>query len=931
MATVFPHMQLSFASISTPPPPPPPPSLTTFPLLKLRQKPSNLRHPLVSFTHKLFSSASNISLDQTYASFLDHCAAQKSLPQGKQIHALIIKRHNVDDFVFLATKLVLLYGKCGSLLDAEDLFDEIPQRSIFAYNALVGAYVSYGETRRAIQLYADMRFLDVPVDAHTCSSVLKACAGERDTSCGREIHGYMIKLGFLSNDIAVNSLVTAYARCDDVGSVKLLFDRRSGKCDVVLWNLMISTHGLTVFGEMLSAAVTPTTYTFVAALRACKELSSGVQIHALIFKYGLSWDRYVANALLFMYSECSRVDEAERVFINTDDRDSVSWNSMLAAYVQNGLYDESLDLFREITMDRRKPDGVAVITALSACGRSRKLLNGMEVHAFALKNGFDLDLQVGNTIIDMYAKCCKTRFMDSAFRRIPQKDFISWTTIISGYVQNNDHMKALDSFREVLNQGICTDRLMIESVLIACRELKSISVVKEIHGYVVRRELSDIVVQNTIVDAYGECGEVGHAKNIFELIEMKNVVSWTSMVDCYVRNGLAREALDISHRMVRQGVELDSIAVLSILSAAANLSASRKGKEIHGFLVRRCLHFEGSIASSLVDMYGSCGAVDDARKVFDCAESRDLVLWTSLINGYGLHGQGKLAIELFRKMEAENVSPDRIAFLAILCACSHSALVDEGQSFFNTMRCQYGLEPWPQHYACLVDLLGRANRLQEALELVEAMEMEPTAAVWCALLGACRIHSNMEVGEIAARKLLEMKPKNPGNYVLISNMFAAAERWEDVEQVRMRMKLKGLKKEPGCSWMEIGDRLHTFITRDRSHPRRDEIYKKLAEITESLERGAGYKTDTSYVLHNVEEVEKVRMLHGHSERLALAYGLLTTPPRTPLRITKNLRVCGDCHTFTKLVSKHFQREIVVRDANRFHHFKDDSCSCKDFW
>nr|AYM00712.1 pentatricopeptide repeat protein [Salvia miltiorrhiza] len=922
MSTLIQHINLSSASISTPPP-----ILTTFPLLK----PTNLRQSLFSFTHKLILSPPNKSLDEAYASVLDHCAAQKSLWHGKQIHAHIIKRHNVHDFMFLATKLVLLYGKCGSLLDAEELFDEMPERSIFAYNALLGAYVSHGETRRAIQFYADMRFLDVPVDAHTCSSVLKACAGERDTRCGREIHGYMIKLGFLCNDIAVNSLVSVYARCDDARAVKLLFDQRSGKGDVVLWNLMISTYGLIVFGEMLSAAVTPTTYTFVAALQACKELSSGVQIHAVVFKYGLCWDRYVANALVVMYSECSRIDEAERVFINIDDRDSVSWNSMLAAYVQNGLYDESLDLFREITRDGRTPDRVSVITALSACGRSGKLLSGMEVHTFALKNGLDLDLQVGSTITDMYAKCSKTRFMDSAFRRIPQKDFISWTTIISGYVQNNGHMKALDSLREVLNEGIYIDKMMIESVLIACRELKSISVAKEIHGYIVRRELSDIVVQNTIVDAYGECGEVDYARNIFELIEMKNVVSWTSMVDCYVRNGLANEALKISHRMVRQGVELDSIAVLSILSAVTSLSTLRKGKELHGFLVRRCLHLEKSIASSLVDMYGSCGAVDNAHKLFDCAKSRDLVLWTSLINGYGMHGQGKMAIKLFRKMEAENVHPDHITFLAILYACSHSALVDEGRRFFNTMSCQYGLEPWPQHYACLVDLLGRANHLQEALELVETMKMEPTAAVWCALLGACRIHSNMEVGEIAAIKLLEMDPKNPGNYVLISNMFAVAERWEDVEEVRMRMRLKGLKKDPGCSWVEIGDRLHTFITRDRSHPRSDEIYDKLTQITEKLERDAGYKAQTSYALHNVEVVEKVRMLHGHSERLALAYGLLTTPQRTPLRITKNLRVCGDCHAFTKLVSKHFEREIVVRDANRFHHFKDGYCSCRDFW
>ncbi|KAI3449689.1 hypothetical protein Pfo_006354 [Paulownia fortunei] len=937
MATLIQHINFSSAPISTPPR-----SLKKAhktPLLKISQKPTSLQEAFLSLTNKLVFSTPNKSLDEAYALVLDHCASQNSLSLGKQIHTHIIKRNNANDLVFLSTKLVLVYGKCGSLSDAEELFDEMLDRSIFTYNAMLGAYISNGEPRKAIELYADMRFLDIPADAHTCSCVLKACSGVKDVCCGREIHGYMTKSGLVCNDIVVNSLVSVYARCNNINAVELLFDRRSGRGDVVFWNLMISAYAtngmnkeaLRVFREMQKAAVTPSTYTFVGALQACEELLSGMQIHAVVLKSNLCFDRYVANALVVMYSKCSRIDEAAKVFVNIGDRDNVSWNSMLAAYVQNGLYDESLEFFREITRAGQQLDQVSVISVLSACGRSGNLLNGMEVHAFALKNGMELDLQVGNTIIDMYAKCSKTSFMDSAFRRIPQKDHISWTTIISGYVQNYCYPKALQSLREVLVEGIDIDIMMIESVLLACRGLKCILIAKEIHGYTVRRELSDIVLRNTIVDVYGECGEVDYARNVFKLIENKNVVSWTSMIACYVHNGLANEALELSFHMVKAGVELDTIALLSILSAAAVLSALRKGEEIHGFLIRRCLHLGESIASSLVDMYASCGSVDNSYKVFNCVKDKDLVLWTSMINAFGMHGQGVTAIQLFRKMEAENLLPDHIAFLAILCACSHSALVDEGKSFFNTMQCQYDLEPWPEHYACLVDLLGRANCLEEAFELVKSMKMEPTPAVWCALLGACRTHSNMEIGEIAARKLLEMDPENPGNYVLISNIYAAAQRWEDVEEVRMRMKVKGLKKDPGCSWIEVGNKVHTFITRDRSHPLSDEIYDKLSQITEKLERDGGYKAQTSYVLHNVDEKEKVKMLHGHSERLALAYGLLTTPQRIPIRVTKNLRVCGDCHTFTKLISKFFEREIVVRDANRFHHFRDGVCSCGDFW
>ncbi|KAL8530467.1 hypothetical protein ACS0TY_007491 [Phlomoides rotata] len=909
MATLIQPIILNSTSISTAPPP----SLKRTPKVPSLKIPQN---PILSFTDKLVCGTPNKSLDEAYASFLDHCATQSSLSLGKQIHTHIIKRNYVQDLVFLGTKLVFMYGKCGSLLDAVELFDEMPERSIFTYNAMLGAYVSNGEPRKAIELYADMRFLNVHIDAHTCSCVLKPCSGDKYLRYGGEIHGYMIKCGLVCNDIVLNSLVTFYAKCNNIGAMKLLFDR-SGRGDAVLWNLMISAYSSNGLCN--------------EALKACKELSSGMQIHGAALKSGVCCERYVLNALVVMYSKCSRVDEAERVFANIVDRDSISWNSMLAAYVQNSLYNEALDLFLEITRDGKKPDQVSVISVLSACGRSRNLLNGMEVHAFALKNGMDLDLHVGNTIIDMYAKCSKTVFMDFAFRRIPIKDFVSWTTIIAGYVQNSCYMKALQSMREVLKEGIDIDRMMIESVLLASRGLKCISIAKEIHGYVIRRELSDLLIQNTIVDVYGECGEINYSRNVFESIEIKNVVSWTSMIDCYVHNRLAVEALELSSLMVREGVELDSIAILSILSAAANLSALGKGKEIHAFLIRRSLHLEESFASSLVDMYESCGAVDNSFKVFDFVNDKDLVLYTSMMKAYGMHGQGTNAIKVFRKMENENIIPDHIAFLSILSACSHSALVDEGKSFFNSMQCEYDLEPWPEHYACVVDLLGRANRLEEALDLIKSMKIKANAAVWCALLGACRTHLNMEIGEIAARKLLEIEPESPGNYVLVSNLYAAAERWEDVEEVRKRMRVKGLKKDPGCSWIEVGNKIHTFITRDRLHPQCDEIYEKLSEITEKLEREAGYRAETSHVLHNVEEREKVKMLHGHSERLALAYGLLTTPRRTPIRVTKNLRVCGDCHTFTKLLSKCFQREVVVRDANRFHHFEDGVCSCGDFW
>ncbi|XVE73053.1 hypothetical protein DITRI_Ditri11bG0087200 [Diplodiscus trichospermus] len=879
--------------------------------------------------------------DETYAPLLELCADKKALSEGLQIHAHMIKSCSLSESVFLGTKLVFMYGKCGSVQNAETMFDKMAQRNTFTWNAMVGAYVSNGEPLEVLRTYKEMRVLGVPLDAYTFPSLLKASGLLKNLCLGAEIHGLAVKLGYDSTVFVANSLVAMYAKCDDICGARRLFERMAQKNDVVSWNSIISAYSsngksreaLQLFREMQQARLDTSTYTLVACLQACEDNSFrklGKEIHAAVLKSTQLLDSYVAGALVAMYVRCCKMSEAVRIFNELDEKDKVTWNSMLTGFIQNGRYSEALHFFHDFQIAGQKPDKVTIISVLVACGRLGYLLNGMELHAHAIKNGFDLDLQVGNTLIDMYAKCCCLNYMGHAFNRMPDKDLISWTTVIAGYAQNNYGLKAFELFRELQVAYLDADPMMIGSILLACSELTCLSLVKEIHGYIMRRGLSDVVLQNMITDIYGACGNIDYAVQTFELIKFKDVVSWTSMISAYVHNGLANEALELFHTMNKTGIQPDSVALISVLSAASSLSALKNGKQIHSFIIRQGFILEGSIASSLVDMYSRCGMVKNAYKVFNCIQNKGLVLWTSMINAYGMHGHGKAAIDLFNKMK-ENLTSDHVTFLSVLYACSHAGLIDEGRQYFEIMKNEYQLEPWPEHYACLVDLLGRANCLEEAYEFVKNMQVEPTAEIWCALLRACQVHSNQELGEFAAQKLLELDLKNPGHYVLISNVFAAKGRCKDAEEIRMRMKERGLKKNPGCSWIEIENRIHTFIARDKSHPECLEINKMLDQITEKLEKEGGYVAQTMFVLHNVEENEKVKMLYGHSERLAIAYGLLKTAEGTPIRITKNLRVCGDCHTFCKLVSKLFERELIVRDANRFHHFEDGVCSCGDFW
>lgn len=900
---------------------------------------------LTSFDAGLNEAFQRLDVDpsiEAYAYVLELCGKNRAISQGRQLHSRIFKTSPSIEFEFLAGKLVFMYGKCGSVDDAEKVFDEMRHRTAFAWNAMIGAYVSNGEPASALALHRKMRLEGVPLHLYSFPVLLKACGKLRNIRSGTELHCLLVKLGYNSTDFIVNALVSMYSKNDDLSAARRLFDGSQEKGDPVLWNSIMSSYStsgqsletLDLFREMQMNGPASNSYTIVSALTACEDLSYaklGKEIHAVVLKSSHSFEVYVCNALIAMYTRCGKMFEAGRILPQMDNADVVTWNSLIKGYVQNFMYREALGFFCDMIAAGQKPDEVSMTSVIAAAGRLSNLLAGMELHAYVIKHGWDSNLQVGNTLIDMYSKCNLTCYMGRAFLRMHDKDLISWTTVIAGYAQNDCHVEALELFRDVAKKRMEIDEMMLGSILRACSLLKSVLFVKEIHCHILRKGLLDTVIQNELVDVYGKCRNMGYATRIFESIKGKDVVSWTSMISSSALNGNENEAVKIFRRMVGTGLSADSVALLCILSAAASLSALKKGREIHGYLLRKGFCLEGSIAVAVVDMYACCGELQSAKAVFDQIERKGLLQYTSMINAYGMHGYGKASVELFNKMRHENISPDHISFLALLHACSHAGLLDEGRGFLKIMGHEYKLEPWPEHYVCLVDMLGRANCVVEAFEFIKMMKTEPTTEVWCALLAACRSHSEKDIGAIAAQRLLELEPKNPGNLVLVSNVFAEQGRWNDVERVRAKMKASGMEKHPGCSWIEIDGKVHKFTARDKSHPETKEIYEKLSEVTRMLEREAGYIADTKFVLHNVDEGEKVQMLHGHSERLAVAYGLLRTPDRARLRITKNLRVCRDCHIFCKLVSKLFRRDIVMRDANRFHHFESGLCSCGDFW
>ncbi|KAL3654828.1 hypothetical protein CASFOL_000614 [Castilleja foliolosa] len=443
----------------------------------------------------------------------------------------------------------------------------------------------------------------------------------------------------------------------------------------------------------------------------------------------------------------------------------------------------------------------------------------------------------------------------------------------------------------------------------------------------------DMISWTSLVDAYAKSGDMGSASELFRELPEKDTVAWTAMVTGFVHNAKPREALEYFERMQNVGVQVDEVTLVGVINACAQLGAAKFANWVRdvadnsGFSPARSVH----LGSALIDMYSKCGCVEDAYDVFESMREKNVYSYSSMIIGLAIHGRANSAIKLFEEMVRMGVGPNTVTFIGVLGACSHAGLVEQGKSFFEKMESFYGVKRCVDHYNCMVDLLGRTGRLDEALSLVQRMPMEPNAGVWGALLGACRMHVNPDVAEIAAKNLFKLEPLNMGNYILLADVYAKAERWEDVLKVRKLIRKKGLRKSPAFSWVEgVKGEIHEFYASDTTHPRSGEITEVLENVTKRLKM-KGYEQNLKSVLYDVSDEEKRRILMNHSEKIALAYALLTTDDGSAIRIVKNLRICEDCHLFMCYASEISEREIVVRDNMRFHHFSRGSCSCCNFW
>lgn len=818
-------------------------------------------------------------------------------------------------------------------------FDESPPNDISHYNHLLFEYSRNNLNQEAINQFKGMHRLDVLIDGSSFSCVLKVCGCLFDVVFGRQVHCQCIKAGFFQDVSVGTSLVDMYMKTNNICDGKHVFDEM-GKKNVVSWTSLLTgfaSNGLIdrameVFRMMRAGGIKPNPFTFSTFLGALADdgvVEKGAQVHAVIVKNGFESTIFVANSLINMYSKSGMAREASAVFDGMENRNAVSWNGMIAGLVSNGHNLEAINLFYKMRLAGVKLTQMIFATVIRLCANLKELTLARQLHSRVIRHGCGFDHNVRTALMVSYTKCGE---MDDAFTLFSvmqgSQSVVSWTAIISGYLQNGGKEQAAELFCQMRREGVSPNHFTYSAILAAHPRISLF----QIHAEVIKTNYENSPsVGTALLDAYVNLGHTNEAAKVFEIIEEKDIVAWSAMLAGYAQVKDTEGAVRFFRQLAKEGVGPNEYTFSSVIDACNTpTAAAEQGKQFHASSVKSGYSNALCVSSALVTMYAKRGNIESANEVFKRQQERDLVSWNSMISGYAQHGYAKKALVVFEEMRRKNLGMDSITFIAVISACTHAGLVKEGKNYFDMMVKDLQIPPTMEVFSCMVDLYSRAGMLEQAVALIDGMPFPAGATVWRTLLAACRVHRNIKLGKLAAEKLISLEPNDSAAYVLLSNLYAAAGKWQERAKVRKLMDARKVKKEIGYSWIEVKNKIYSFMAGDVSHPLSDHIYMKLEELSIRL-KDAGHQPDTNYVLHDVEDEHKEAILSQHSERLAIAFGLIVTSPGTQIQIVKNLRVCGDCHSVIKLISKIEGREIIVRDSNRFHHFKGGLCSCGDYW
>lgn len=767
------------------------------------------------------------------ANLLQSCIDKKSYLQGRIIHSHFL-RNGLSPDIFLSNKLIEFYAKCGSLDHARKVFDKMPARNVYSWNAVVGVYAKAGNLEdagrlfvempekntvswntmistyarsgfegKALNLYYMMMREEIKPTHFTFASVLSACGCLLDLEHGRRCHGVVVKVGLDGNMYVENAMVGMYAKCGSMEEAIQIFDGMSQPNEVSCTSLMGGLSqtnrvedALRMFGKMHRNAIRIDPVALSSILGVCAKCEDGEssankrfsfwrnaygqQIHALVIKLGTGSDLHVGNSLIDMYAKCGDMDCAEMVFSALPEVNVVSWNVLIAGYGQKGHGEKAVELLEQMQRFGFKPDEVTYVSMLGAC----------------VKSG---DVETAHKM----------------FSKMSIPSVASWNAILSGYCQKENHEGAFDLFRKMQFANFCPDRTTIAVILSSCSGLGLLKCGKQVHAASIKAMLHvDVFVASGLVDMYSKCGKIDSARCVFDRMKERDVVAWNSMIAGFALHSLSKEAFFLFKKMREEGIYPTQFSYASVVSSCTTLASLSEGRQVHAVITKDGYVNDVFVGSTLIDMYAKCGDVEEARQFFDGMPHKNIVSWNEMIHGYAQNGLGDKAVELFEDMLLTEEKPDGVTFIAVLTACSHSGLVDAGIRVFDSMEKEHGIEPLADHYTCIIDSLGRAGRFTEAEVLIEKMPYKDDPIIWEVLLSSCRVHANVTLGKQAAEHLFHLDPQNPAPYVLLANLYAALGRWDDASVVRKLMNDRGVVKDPGYSWIEFKNGVQAFMVDD---------------------------------------------------------------------------------------------------------------------
>ncbi|CAN1285003.1 Putative pentatricopeptide repeat-containing protein At5g09950 [Linum perenne] len=865
---------------------------------------------------------------------------------GTQIHGRSFKSPR-DQEAVLCNILISMYGSFAEYFDsARRVFDETKIRSSITWNSIISVYSQQGDVVSAFELFSNMQrddsgFGSNPNEYTFGSLITVACSSQNASSrLLEQILTRVEKSGFLSDLYVGSALVSGFSRSGLFDFSRKTLKQMSARNVVSMNGLMVGLvrhkcgeQATEVFMEMRNF-VDINLDSYVILLSAFAEFSTleegrkkGREVHGFVTRNGLIDIKVsLGNGLINMYAKCGAIDNARSVFKHMVNKDSVSWNTMISGLDQNECFNEATEQYREMRRTGLMPSNFTIISALSSCASVNWIMLGRQIHGEGLKLGLDIDVSVSNALLALYAETGYLAECHKAFSLMSESDQVSWNTMVGAYAHSETSVfNSVEIFLEMMRDGWKPNRVTFINILAAVSSLSLNKLTPQIHVLLLKHHAAnDTAVENALLASYGKCGEMNECEKLFSrMSERKDEVSWNSMISGYIHNEMLSKAMDLVWFMLQRGQQLDCFTFATVLSACASVATLECGMQVHAVALRSCLESDVVIGSALIDMYSKCGRVDYASRFFNVMPMKNLYSWNSMISGYARHGHGEKALDLFSQMKLESqLLPDHVTFVGVLSACSHVGLVDEGFKHFRSMTETYGLVPRIEHYSCMADLLGRAGEFDKMESFITTMPMQPNILIWRTVLGACGRSNGRktELGKKAAKMLMEMEPNNAVNYVLLANMYASGGKWEDMARSRKAMKDAEVKKEAGCSWVTMKDGVHVFVAGDKSHPEMDSIYEKLKELNRKM-KDAGYIPQTRYALYDLDAESKEELLSYHSEKIAVAFVLSrSSGGELPIRIMKNLRVCGDCHYAFKFISKIVGRQIVLRDSNSYQCF-----------